>query len=384
VQRGDNLSISTELVDSRDNRHLWGEQYNRKGADLLAVQEEIAKQISSKLRLRLTGEEQKRLTKSYTENSEAYQLYLKGRFHWNKYTKDGFKKSIEYFDQAVEIDPNYALAYAGLADSYMQLGVDHLPPKEVFPKAQAYAVKALQLDDTIAEAHVSLGAYRLFYAWDWQGAENELRRAKELNPNYPEAYHFYSHYLQVTGRTKEAIIEIKRGLELAPIAIDINGELGFAYYYASEYDRAIEQFRKTLEMDPTFMLSYLFIGQAYEQKGMYEAAVAELNKAKTLSGGWLSIEAELGCAHAASGHRAEAHKVLQALRERAAREYVNPYLLATIYLALGERDQALAWLEKAYAERSTFIPFLKVEPKFGSLRSDPRFIDLVRRVGLPP
>jgi Tfp pilus assembly protein PilF len=276
------------------------------------------------------------------------------------------------------------LAYAGLADCYIQLGFDYLPPREAFPKAQAYAVEARQLDETIAEAHVSLGAYRLFHAWDWQGAERELRRAKELNPNYPEAYHFYSHYLQVTGRTKEAIIEIKRGLELAPIAVDINTELGLAYYYASEYDRAIEQFRKALEMDPTFVISYVFTGQAYEQKGMYEAAIAELNKARALSGGWLSIEAELGCAYAASGNRVEAHKVLQALRERAVQEYVNPYLIATIYLALGDRDQALVWLEKAYAERSAFIAFLKVEPKFDSLRSDPRFTDLLRRVGLSP
>jgi serine/threonine-protein kinase len=384
IQRGNDLSVSAELVDVRDNRRLWGEQYpNRQLADLLKVQEEIAREISEKLRLRLSGEDQQRLAKRETENSEAYQLYLQGRFYWNKYTAEGFNKSIEYFKQAVDKDPSYSLAYSGLADSYSLLGeLSYAPPKEAFPQARDYAEKALKLDETLAEAHISLGIVRLFYERDLIGAEKALQRAKELNPNNPDVYHFYGHYLQLAGRLAEAIPETRRGVELDPTALIVNAELGWAYYLLRQPDQAIAQGRKTLELDPNFVFASWIIAQAYSQKGSYQEAINELNKARPLSADWSWIIAELGYACAASGQRAEAQKIIQELKERAAREYIDPVLIAYIYIALGEKDQAFDRLEKAYQERSGLTIFLKIEPKFDSLRGEARFAALLRRAGL--
>jgi serine/threonine protein kinase/tetratricopeptide (TPR) repeat protein len=384
TQRGDGLWIGVELVDTRDNNQIWGEHYNRKLSDIVAVQQEISTEISQKLRLRLTGEEQKRLTKPYTENTEAYQLYVKGRFYWNKCTEDGFRKSIEYFKQAVEKDPTYGLAYSGLADSYSLLGeIGSAPPKEVFPQARAYAEKALKLDEAYAEAHLSLGIVKLFYDWDLVGAEKELRRAKELDPTNPQVYHFYGHYLQIEGRADDAVGETKRGVELDPISLIVNAELGTAYYLARQFDQAITQLRKTLELDPSFVFASWCIAQAYEQLGRNQEARAELSKARGISADWSSIIAELGCVYAALGQRAEAQKIIQELSERAKREHIDPVLISYIYIALGDKDQAFVWLEKACQERAGQISWLKVEPKFDPLRSDPRFTELLRRLGLP-
>lgn len=384
VQRGDDLALFLSLVDAHNGNQLWGEQYNRKLTDLVALQSEIARDVSQKLRARLLGPDAQKLAKSYTTNPEAYKLYLKGRFHWNKYTEDGFRKSIEYYKQAVEKDPGYTLAYSGLADSYSLLGeLSVAPPKESFPQARAYAEKALVLDETLAEAHLSLGMVELLYEWDWPGAEKELRRAKELNPNYPDAYHFYGHYLQVVGRVEEAINETKRGVELDPTSLVINAELGWAYYCARHYDQAIAQDRKTLELDPNFVYTSWVIAQSYEQTERYQESVAELKRARTIDANWPYIIAELGYAYAASGERSEAERILQQLKERAAREYIDAILIAYIYVGLGQKDQAFAWLEKAYQERSGLMPFLKGEPKWDPLRGDARFQDLLRRVGLP-
>ena len=384
-QLGDTLNIQVDLVDVTTGAQLWGNDYERKIADVLAVKQEIAREVTENLRLRLSGEEQKRLVKRDTTNAEAYQLYLKGRFSWNKYTEEGFRKSIENFKQAVEKDPAYALAYSGLADSYSLLGeLSVAPPKESFPQARAYAEKALVLDETLADAHLSLGIVKLLYEWDWPAAEKELRRAKELDPNNPQVYHFYGHYLQSVGRVEEAINETKRGVELDPTSLIISAELGWAYYCARKYDQAISQGRKTLELDPNFIYTSWVIAQSYEQTGRFQESVAELKRARTIDANWPYIIAELGYAYAASGERSQAEEILQQLKERAAREYIDAILIANIYVGLGQKDQAFAWLEKAYQERSGLMPWLKGEPKWDPLRGDARFADLLRRISLPP
>ena len=387
LQRGDNLMISTELLDVGDNKQLWGEQYSEKVSDLLAVQREIAKEITGNLRLKLSGQEQSRVTKHYTENPEAYQLYLKGRFYWNKRTEEGVEKGIEYFQQAVEKDPKYALAYTGIADSYslltMAIDVGSLSPSQAIPKARAAAMKALELDDTLAEAHTSLAFIKLNYDWDWSAAETEFRRGIELNPNSANAHHWYSHYLMAMGRTNESLAESKRALELDQLSLIMNTHLGWHYFMAHQFDLAIEQLRKTIEMDPNYGLAHWYLGLAYEQSAMYAQAAAELQTAKDLLKKNVGIEAGIGRVDALSGKRAEAEKVIDELKDLSKHVYVSSYHVASIYASLGDKERAFEWLENAYKERSDSLVYLKVDPKMDSLRSDPRFTDLVRRVGLP-
>jgi eukaryotic-like serine/threonine-protein kinase len=388
LQRGDNLSVSAELVDIRDNKQLWGEQYERKVSGLLAMQREIAKEISNNLRLTLSGADESRVTKRYTENPEAYRLYLKGRFYWNKRTEEGVTKGIEYFTQSIERDARYALAYTGLADCYSSLGfsfdVGSLSPGEAIPKAKAAAMKALELDDTLAEAHTSLAFIRLNYDWDWSGAEREFKRAIELNPNYDNAHHWYSHYLMAMGRTEESLTESNRAMELDQLGLIINVHLGWHYLFAHQYELAAEQFKKTLELDPNFGLAYWYLGQAYVQKGVYHEAETELRRAKDLLKENVIVIAELGRAYAVSGNRAEANRVLDELKELSKRSYVSGYHIALIHAALGEKDRAFEWLEAAYKERSDLLSYLKVDPRVDNLRSDPRFGDFLRRIGLRP
>jgi len=387
LQRGDNLMISTELLDVGDNKQLWGEQYSEKVSDLLAVQREIAKEITDNLRLKLSGPEQSRVTKHYTENPEAYQLYLKGRFYWNKRTEEGVEKGIEYFQQAVEKDPKYALAYTGIADSYslltMAIDVGSLSPSQAIPKARAAAMKALELDDTLAEAHTSLAFIKLNYDWDWSAAETEFRRGIELNPNSANAHHWYSHYLMAMGRTNESLAESKRALELDQLSLIMNTHLGWHYFMAHQFDLAIEQLRKTIEMDPNYGLAHWYLGLAYEQSAMYAQAAAELQTAKDLLKKNVGIEAGIGRVDALSGKRAEAEKVIDELKDRSKQIYVSSYHIASIYASLGDKDRAFEWLQGAYKERSDSLVYLKVDPKMDSLRSDPRFTDLLRSVGLP-
>ncbi|HEV8370736.1 MAG TPA: protein kinase [Pyrinomonadaceae bacterium] len=385
TKRGDSLSVRTELVDVRDNRRLWGENYqNRQLSDLLQVQEEISRRISEKLRLRLTGEDQRRLGKAATKNSEAFQLYLKGRFYWNKFTSDGFRKSIDFFKQAIAKDPDFGLAYSGLADSYSLVGEFSLDaPKDSFPQARTYAEKALVLDETLADAHRSLGIVRLFYDWNLKGAEEELRRAKELDASDAQSYHFYAHYFQFAGRLDEAHSELKQAVQLDPTNLVINAELGWADYTSRHYDDAIAQFQKTLELDPTFVLASLWIAQAYEQKGMYREALDELKRAKSVDPEWFWLDAEIACVYAFSGKRPEAEEILKTLNQRRTAEYLDPTVIAYVYAALGDKEQTFVWLEKAYQERAGNIPWIKLEPKFDSMRKEPEFQDLVRRIGLP-
>jgi serine/threonine-protein kinase len=383
MRRGDELTISTELIDVRDNKQLWGEQYNQKVSDLLSLPRDIAGKITGTLRLKISGEEHNRMMKHYTDNPEAYQLYLKGRFYWNKRTGEAIKTSIEYFNQAIEKDPGYALAYAGLADCYV-VPANPQAPKEKMPRAKAAAMRALELDETLAEAHTALARVLAVYDWDWAGAEKEFKRAIELNPRYAVAHQWYGSYCEATGRHNEAIAEERRALELDPLSLTINFELGLAFYYAHEYDQAIEQFKKTLELDPNFPPTYQFLPAAYEQKGMYGEAIAGFQKAIPLKGGseWSFSMSGLGHVYAVSGKKSEARLVLDELKQLSGQEDVPAYGIALVYAGLGDKDQAFAWLEKGYQERSFQMSWLKVEPRWDSLRSDPRFANLVRRTGL--
>ena len=383
VQRGDSLTISAELVDVRYNKLLWGEQYERKMSELLQTQREIAREIVDKLRLKVSGQEQG-LAKHYTESNEAYQLYLKGRFQWHKRTNEALKKSIDYFNQAIERDPSFGLAYAGLADCYV-VPAYMLPPGEKIPKAKMAAMKALELDDTLAEAHTSLARAMTTYDWDWRGAEREFQRAIELNPNYAIAHQWYCGYLEAMGRTPEAIAEGKRALELDPLSPIITFEMGLGFFYARDYDKAIEYYQKTLELDPDFPPAHGQLPAAYEQKRMYDQAITGFQKGTNLKGSreWYFSLSGLAHVYAVSGNKGEAQKLLSEMKDLSVRQYVPADRIALIYAGLGDKDEAFAWLEKAYDERSFNMTWLKVEPRWDSLRSDPRFADLVRRLGLP-
>ncbi len=386
TQRGDNLSISAELVDARNNSRIWGEQYSRKLSDILQVQAEISREISDKLRLKLSGEEQTLVAKRYTDNVEAYQLYLKGRFYSNKRNEESLKRGIDYFQQAIDKDPNYALAYSGLADSYIPLGsvlVSALPPREAMVKTKLAAQKALELDDTLAEAHTSLAEYKFRGDWDWSGAERQFKRALELNPNYAEAHEWYSQYLAAMGRFEESIAVGKRAQQLDPVSPGISRSLGFNYYLVRRYDQAIEEYQRALELDPNFVIAHWLLGLAYANKSMFEQAIAESRKAVELSGHGPGAVGGLGYVYAASGRRDEAQQVLGELKELAKRRYVSPFSVAAIYARLGDKDAAFEWLEKAYQDGAYGILFLKSVPELDGLRSDPRFQDLMRRVGLP-
>jgi serine/threonine-protein kinase len=387
MQRGDDLEISAELVDARDDSHIWGQQYSRKASDIFALQGDLAKEMTSMLRMRLTGEDEKQMMKTYTANPEAYQDYLKGRYWWNKRTADAENKAIDYFQQAIAKDPNYALAYDGLADVYNILGTyNYAPPKEVYPKAKEAELKGLQLDDTLAEAHTSLAFTKMAYDLDWTGAAKEFERAFELNPNYAYAHVIHGINLRTTGRLEEAIAEEKRAVELDPLSLVGNRELGFTFYMARQYDQAIEQFRKTLELDPNFTLTREFLGSAYLQKNMHMEALAEFQEALANSPDNMFTLSELGYAYAKSGRKAEAQKVLDQLNELSKRKFVPAISAVIIYVGLGEKDKAFEWLEKAYEDRSLGGPLasLKVDPLFDPLHSDPRFTDLLRRVNLQP
>jgi serine/threonine protein kinase/tetratricopeptide (TPR) repeat protein len=384
VQRGGDLWVSTELVDAHDNSHLWGEQYNRKLADLFSVQQEIVQQITDKLKLRLNGEEQTRLTKRYTDNIEAYQLYLKGRYYWNRRPR-GLLDGITYFDQAIERDPNYALAYSGLADCYAALATwegGTISPTEAMPKANAAALKALELDETLAEAHASLGYIRLHYDWNWPEAEKQFKRAIELNPHYASAHHWYSHYLMTMGQPEASLVESKRALELDPLDLVINGHQPWHYYYAHDFDHVIAVCHDKLASDPEAFWLHFELGRAYEQKRMFKEAISELTTAVTLQKDVTFAIAALGHVLAVSGQSERARQLLGNLEKLSNRRYVSSADIAMIYVGLGDNDQAFAWLHKAYLERSWYLVLLRVDPRLDSLRPDPRFHDLVRRVGL--
>ena len=381
VKQGDDLIVQADLIDATDGSQIWGKRYSRKLSEISALQGEIATDMSKKLRLKVTGEQEKRITKQYTENTEAYQLYLMGRYFWNKRTPDGLNKSIGYFQQAIEKDPNYALAYSGLADTYAVMAINaDVSPHEVYPKAKAAAMKALELDDTLVEAHATMLQIRSQYDWDWPGVEQEYRRAIELNPNYPMTHVYYMSYLLAAGRQDEALASIKRAQELDPLSLIINSAVARALFFAHRYDEAIEASQKTLELDENFFVARLFLGRSYKEKGMYEQAIAELSRARELSGGISETASLLGYVYAISGKRAEAMKVLVEITELSKQRYVPPYNLAMVYAGLGDKDRAFEWLEKAYEDRNQQLTLINAAPEFESLRSDHRFSRLLHRM----
>jgi serine/threonine protein kinase/tetratricopeptide (TPR) repeat protein len=387
MQRGDDLEISAELVDARDDSHIWGQQYSRKTSDIFALQNELAKEMTSMLRMRLTGDDEKRMMKTPTENPEAYQDYLKGRFWWSKATEEGVNKGIEYFQQAIAKDPNYALAYSGLADSYTLLaGLAVTKPMEAFPKAEAAANKALELDDALGEAHVSRAFILTIYDWDLAAAEREFRRAIELNPNNATAHHIYGIMLLHAGRLNEAANEEKLAVQLDPLSPVTNRALGAVFIDQRKYDQAIEQLKKTLELAPNFNLARNDLATAYLMKSMYGDAISELEKALTMPIGKVAPLSSLAYAYAVAGQKAEAQKILDQLNELAKQQYVQPRVIARIYVGLGDKDKAFASLEESISDRSIETGFatINVDPTFDPLRSDPRFAALLRRMNLQP
>jgi len=383
MHRGESMLISTELIDIRDNKQIWGEQYERQLADMLSVQREIAREITNNLRPRLSGVEQSRMDKQYTANPEAYQLYLKGRFYWNKRTAADMQKAIPFFQQAIEKDANYALAYSGLADSYALLTVySNAPPRELMPKAKEAALKALALDDKLAEGHASLAQIVEYYDYDFATAEREYRRALELNPNYATGHQWLAEHLSTIKRFDEALAEIRRALELDPLAPIINRVYGDIFVDSRRYDEGIEQYEKTIDLDPNFGTAYFFLGRAYEAKGMYDQAVEAYTKAAKAATTPEKTLKEFAEIYRTSGWKA----YVQANLDRAihAEKVTLPaFLLASFYARLGQSDDAIKWLEKAYEERDFRVITISVSFEFDSLRNDPRFKDLVRRVGLP-
>jgi DNA-binding winged helix-turn-helix (wHTH) protein/TolB-like protein len=375
-RHGDTISIQADLIDLESVSQIWGQHYDRRLSDILLVQEEISRDIFENLRLKLNIEEQKHL--------EAYRLYLKGRNSWNKRTAEQLQQGIDFFQQAIDIDPNYAPAYAGLADCYNMLVVyGELQPKDGFPKAKEAAIKALEIDSTLAEAHASLAFAKFRWDRDRVETEREFQLAIKHKPTYAPAHQWYSSYLAALERFDEAIAEAKRAQELEPLSLIGSSHLAWILYLSGQSDGAIEECTRMLDLDPNFFPARRYLGLAYEQKGMYQKAIAEFQRGVQLSGSPLML-ALLGHAYAASGKTADAQRVLSELRELESRRYVSPYTVAAIYAGLGEKDQAFKWLEKAYEGRDVWLMNLKVDPAFSKLRSDRRFQDLLTRAGLRP
>jgi serine/threonine protein kinase/Flp pilus assembly protein TadD len=383
-QRGDDLNVGVELDDVHNGKQLWGEHYHRKVADLLSVESEIAREVSQRLRSQLSAEDQKKLTKGSTENPEAYQLYLKGKYYTNKFTKDGFSKGLDYFNQAIAIDPNYGLAYTGLAYNYINQEDWYIRPNEAGPRAREAAKRALAINESDADAHVALAIANQWYEWDWPVAEREFKRAIELNPNNSEAHGYYSWFLAPMGRKDEAVAEAKRAVQADPFSPLANFVAGSVSVFTRQWDPAIEQLLGAKELAPTFWFNPCFLGRAYEQVGKMPEAIAEFKSALELDNDNTEIWSGLGHAYALSGNRTEAQKILNHLKESSQHSYVSPYSFAVIYAGLGEKDQAFAWLETAFNERSYFMAvYLPTDARLDSLRADPRFAALKRRVGIP-
>src|SRR5579862_1326318 len=383
LRSGDQVRITAQLIEASTDKHLWSHSYEGDLRDTLTLQRKVASAIADQIRINLTPQEQAALKSVRAVNPEAYESYLKGRYFWNKRTVDGLKVALAYFKQAIEEDPKYAPAYSGLADTYALLGdwqYAVMPPKEAFPKAKAAAIKALELDSTLGEAHNSLAFVLDGFDWDFDSAGKEFQRAIELSPGYATAHHWYAWHLSLLGRYDEAIAEMRQAENLDPLSLIINADLAELLVLAHSYDESIRQSRKTIEMDPNFALAHNQLGQAYLQKQMYDQAIAELQKAGELSGGSPTSIANLARAYVASGKRTEAVKLLGDLKKRSNPGYSNASEIAMIYASLGDTDQAMNWLEKGYEER--FNPGVLLRPGFDPLRSDSRFQNLVHRVGL--
>ena len=385
VQRTtDQLRVNVQLVEAATDAHLWADTFDRKLTDIFKIESEIAKTVAETLQAKLSGSERNAIAAQPTENTEAHELYLKGRFFWDKRTGDNLKKSIDYFNQAIAADPNYALAYVGLADCYLLLeDYTGTPAIETYPKAEAFAQHALQLDNSLAEAHTSL-AYVYTNLWQWEQAEEEFKRAIKLNPNYPTAHHWYSLCLLDLGRIDEAKAQIKRAHELDPLSLIIGTTLNYAYFAEGDVNSSIAQCKRVIDLDPNFPRAHEYLGLGYLAQGRNSEAIVEIHKAVELSGRDRRPLRDLGYGYAASGKRAEALTVLKELEENYEKHKAIGQDFAAVYVGLGENDQAFAWLEKDFQARSGLLAWSRWAPPFDSLRSDPRFADLLRRMGLKP
>ncbi len=381
-QLGDKLVINVRLIDPSDDSQIWGNQYVKTTADVIAAQNEVAQAVAQNLRLKLTDSEQRQLGKNYTENAEAYQLYLRGRYHYFKSTEPEIRKSIAFYEQAIEIDPRYALAYAGIADAYRTLPLAgwNLSSREAFPQAKAAAKRALEIDETLAEAHIVLGWVGFLYDWDWTAAETEFKRALELAPNNSDARRGYAHLLSNLGRHAEAIAEVKRARELDPLTLITNVLEGQFLFYAGREPEAIERLNKTLEIEPNYWIAYNNLGRVYILQKRYDEAIAALTKARELSRGSTEPVTQLCYALAKSERREQAQAELEELKSTAAKRYVPAYSLAMIYNGLGEKNEALNYLEKSFQEREVQITFIKIDTRWDDLRAEPRFVNLMRRM----
>ena len=383
---GERIRVTVRLLSAANGQQLWADKFEEEFTDIFSVEDSISERMAAALAVTLTGADKKQLTKRDTENAEAYQLYLKGRYYAGKYTPEGTKKAIAYFDKAIALDPNYALAYDGLA--YCYYASDWFgPPKENFAKGRALVEKALEIDPALAEAHVSLGLLVAWLDYDWPGAEREFKRAFELNANYPPAHLWYGYYLMGLGNFDQSIAEIKRAIELDPLSPEANTCLGIALLDGHRYDEALQQLRTTVEAEPDYWLAHLYFARALEKKGELSGAIAELKKTTLIEGAPAEVVSALGYAYAVSGNKAEAEKIILQLKEQSEQSkqfYVPAYGIATIYAGLGDKERAFAYLDKEYANGAFYLTYLKVDPEVDNLRSDPRFADLLRRVRLAP
>ena len=383
VQRGDQLALSLELIDAQTETVIWSERYDRKQADLVSLQSEIARDVSSKLKSKLSGADVAKVEKTYTTNPEAYQLYLKGKFYWNKRTGVALKQAVEFYNQAIEKDPNYALAYSGLAETYVLFSsYDVAPASDSMPQAKAAAVRALEIDDSLAEAHTALGFYLSNYEWDRDNSEKEYRRAIELKPNYATAHHWFGADLSNVKRFEESLVELKRAEELDPLSRIIGTNLGDAFVHARRYDEAIAQYKRVLVRDPNFAYAHRALGWAYGAKGMYDEAIAETRTAMGLREG-SSAKGYLGLWLAKSGKRDEALKVLNEIKQESSRTYVQSYTFALIYIGLGDKEETLNHLEKHLSSRAETASTYATAPELDELRSEPRFKAMLKRMNLP-
>ena len=386
AQRGEQLLLSLELVDAKTENVIWSERYTRRQSDLVALQSGVARDVSNKLRTRLSSAEQNQIAKNYTTSAEAYQLYLKGRFFLNTGMPERQQESIEYFRQAVSLDPNFALGYAGMADAYTLLGTTFrasLPPREAMPNARVAAQKALEIDSGLSEAHVSMAWVKYRFDWDWRAGEDEFKQAVALNPNNAQAHHWYADYLTAMGRFDEALAEIRRAREIDPFSIFINWNVGRIFYFARRYDESLAELRRALEMDQNFVRTHGYLEYVYSMKGMNDEAFAEHLKTDALSGVNLERIAALKNAYAAAGFKAVWRKELEFALEDAKTRYVTPITMALLYANVGDKDRALKLLNQSYEERDGSLVYLNVDPHWDELRADPRFQDLLRRIGLP-
>lgn len=384
TQRGDNLTISVNLVDTRSGKSLWGEQYERKLSELLATQREIAAEITNKLQLKLSGAGEQKLTKSYTTNNEAYQLYLKGRFHWNKRTAESLRQAVEFYNQAIGKDPNFALAYSGLAETYALFSSYSVATaRDSMPQAKAAAERALSLDESLAEAHSALGTYLNYYEWDRAGSERAYRRAIELNPNYATAHQWLgADNLVLRKRFDEALAALRRAEELDPLSPIISMNVGLSLMFARRYDEAIAQLNRTLTLDPNFTYAHIVLGWTFASKGMYREAIAAYRKGLDLAYDPVN-KGFLALLLARTGQRAEAAQMLAELKQEATQRYVPSYAMALACLGLDEKEVAFVWLEKQVEERGYFASVYAVAPELDELRGDPRFKEMLKRLNLP-